>query len=206
MVQAAEDTLDSDPAIGGQLMPMNSGPYERSSAGIWNPRPQAGVWSSAIVMGNPLAQDRPQMLLAQWDHVIQALAADRSHQPFAVGVRLRRLHRRPSDPQPEGLQIIVHVGRKNRIPVMNQESVAVDARNRLSELLQGPVGGRMGRDIAVQNAPASHRHDYEHIQHSKSGSDGHQEISGHNGLGVIANKRPPVLRGGSLPVSRISIW
>ena len=59
---------------------------------IWNAWPQARVWSSLIVVRNPLPQDRPKMLLIQRDHVVQALTADGSHQPFTVSIRLRRLH------------------------------------------------------------------------------------------------------------------
>jgi serine/threonine protein kinase len=90
MVQPAENISRSYPAIGWQLMPMDSRP--RSIARIRDSGSQARMGSSLIVVGNPLPHDRPQMLLAQRDHVIQAFTADRSHQPFTVGVGLRRLH------------------------------------------------------------------------------------------------------------------
>lgn len=79
------------------------------------------------------------------------------------------------------------------------------AWNSFAELLQGPGCGRMGGDITVQNAATSHLHDHEHVQHSEPGCDRNQEISRRNSLGVIPDKRTPVLRGGSLPSSRISI-
>ena len=69
------------------------------------------------------------------------------------------------------------------------------ARDGFSKLLQGPGCGRMGREIAVQNAATSHLHHHEHVQHSETNRDGYQEVSGHDGLGVVADKRPPVLRG-----------
>ena len=73
---------------------------------------------------------------------------------------------------------------------MNQESVAVVAGNRFSELQQGPVGSRMGCDIAVQNSPASDLHHDEHVQHSESGGDGHQEISGMKKAYDMAGVKP----------------
>src|ERR1700751_2823488 len=76
---------------------------------------------------------------------------------------------------------------------MNQESVGVIARDGFSKLLQGPGCSWMGRDVAVQNAATSHFHHHEHVQHSETSRDGDQEVNGHDGLGVIADKRPPVL-------------
>src|SRR6201984_2394560 len=64
---------------------------------------------------------------------------------------------------------------------------------------------RMGRDIAVKNAATSHFHHHEHVQHSEASRDGYQEVSGHDGLGVIADKRPPVLRSCSPTASRIPL-
>ena len=78
-------------------------------------------------------------------------------------------------------------------------------RDDFSKLLQGSGSGRMGRDIAVQNAATSDFHKYDHVQHSEASRDGYQEVSGHDGLGVIANERPPVLRSCSPTASRIPI-
>jgi len=76
MVQPAENILDSDPAGGWQLIALNCrSPYWFPTK-IWNDWPQAGVWASLIVVGNPLPQDRSKMLLIEGDHVVQALAAD----------------------------------------------------------------------------------------------------------------------------------
>src|SRR5258707_351647 len=94
MVQSAENIFRSYPAIGWQLMPMDAWARPRSTTRIRDSGSQARMWSSLIVVGNPLPQDDPKMLLAQRDHVIQAFTADRSHQPFTVGIGLRRLHRR----------------------------------------------------------------------------------------------------------------
>jgi hypothetical protein len=77
---------------------------------------------------------------------------------------------------------------------MNQESVDVITRDGFTKLLQGSGCSRMGRDIAVQNAATSDFHQHDHVQHTEASRDGYQEVSGHDGLGVIANKRPPVLR------------
>ena len=65
MVQPAENISRSYPAIGWQLMPVDSRARLRSIARIRDSGSQARMGSSLIVVGNPLPHDRPQMLLAQ---------------------------------------------------------------------------------------------------------------------------------------------
>src|SRR5213080_4715344 len=62
MVQPAKNILRSYPAIGRQFMAMDAWARPRSTTRIRYPGSQARMWSSLIVVGNPLPQDRPQML------------------------------------------------------------------------------------------------------------------------------------------------
>ena len=61
---------------------------------------------------------------------------------------------------------------------MDEELVLVLARNGFSELLQHPFRGRMCGHVVMQNPPAAYFHDHEHVQHSKTGCDSNQEITG----------------------------
>jgi hypothetical protein len=70
------------------------------------------------------------------------------------------------------------------------------ARNRFAKLLQGPGCRWMRGDVAMHDAPCPDLHQEEHIESSKPGRHHDQEIAGDNGLGMIADKRPPVLRRG----------
>jgi hypothetical protein len=65
MVQPAENISRCYPAIAWQLMAMDAWAWLRPTVGIRNAWSQARVRSSLIVVGNPLPQDRPRMLLAQ---------------------------------------------------------------------------------------------------------------------------------------------
>jgi hypothetical protein len=67
-------------------MPLNCLSLYWLAMEIWNARPQARVWPSLIVVGDPLPQDCSKMLLTQRDHVVQALTTDASYQPFTVGI------------------------------------------------------------------------------------------------------------------------
>src|SRR5262244_1473441 len=74
MVQPAENILGPDPGGCWQLMPLKFRSREWFPTKIRNAWPQAGVWASVIVVGNPLPQDRSKVPLTYGDHVIQAFA------------------------------------------------------------------------------------------------------------------------------------
>ena len=71
------------------------------------------------------------------------------------------------------------------------------ARNRFAKLLQGPRCCWMCGDVAMHDATCPNLHQEEHIESSEPGGHYDQEIAADDGLGVIADKRPPVLRRGS---------
>jgi hypothetical protein len=67
------------------------------------------------------------------------------------------------------------------------------ARQRFPELLQGPLCGRVGRDVVMENSSCSQFHDHEYIKGAKSGRDHHEEVTRHDHLGMIADKSQPTL-------------
>jgi hypothetical protein len=80
------------------------------------------------------------------------------------------------------------------------------ARNRFAKLLQGPGRRWMRGDVAMHDAPCPDLHEEEHIESAKPGGHYDQEITGDDGLGVIADKRPPVLRTGPTVASPLRFW
>jgi hypothetical protein len=48
------------------------------------------MWSFAVVVGNPFAQDLAQVPFVQRNHPIEALAPDGADKAFAISIRLRR--------------------------------------------------------------------------------------------------------------------
>ena len=77
---------------------------------------------------------------------------------------------------------------------MDQKTVGMIAGDRFAKLLQGPGCRWMRGDVAMDDAPCPDLHQEEHIESSKPSGHHDQEITGDDGLGVIADKRPPVLR------------
>jgi hypothetical protein len=157
VVKAAENILCSDPASGWQLMPIGYRAWQRPAVEIRDPRPQACMWSPLIVVGYPLSQDVPEVPLAERDHVIEALTPDRSHQPFTVGIGLRRPHWSTQNPQTERLQVVVDLGRKDRVRIMDEEAIPVIAGDSFSKLLQGQaaVGWAVTFQCGMRRLPTS---------------------------------------------------
>ena len=62
-----------------------------------------------------------------------------------------------------------------------------------TKLLHSPFGGWVRGEIAVPDAPRPDFHEKENIQGSEPSGHHDQEIAGHDGLRVVADKRRPVL-------------
>ena len=137
VMQPAEDFSGRDARISRPLVPTS----------VWRKVPQLSfrvggdtgtqgrMRTTLVVVGHPLPQSFPQMLLAEWNHIVQTLTPHRSDQPFAERIRLRCLHRRAQHLQTEGLQLIVHFCRKDRVAVVNEKPIVVIAGKCLAKLL-----------------------------------------------------------------------
>jgi hypothetical protein len=199
VVQSAEHLLNSYPTIRRQFVSGMLRAWPSPSSRLWNSRTKTGMRASAIVMHNPFPQNSPQMLFVQRDQPVQARAPHASDQSFTVGIRLRRLHGGSSNFQPEGPQLVINFRGKDRIPIMNQESVGVIAReaSRNCCKVQAAVGWAVRLQCRMRRLPTSIT--------TNTYSTRKPAVSGHDGLGVIADKRPPLLRGCSPTASRIPI-
>ena len=76
---------------------------------------------------------------------------------------------------------------------MDRKAVRVVARQRLTKLLESPCRCRMSRDIVVHDSAYPNFHDHENIEDAKRGCHDHEEIAGHDGLGVVADEGHPTL-------------
>jgi hypothetical protein len=78
----------------------------------------------AVIVHHKLVDDVAQTSLAEDNHAIQTLCADRAYEPFRVGIGIRRLDRRlhdahagPFDDTPESIHPL-------RIPVTDQSPIS----------------------------------------------------------------------------------
>lgn len=72
-----------------------------------DPWSQTHMRPALVVMAHPLFQHHSQMTFTERNQEVQTFTPDRSHQPFAVGVALRRPNRRPRHPEAERLQFAI---------------------------------------------------------------------------------------------------
>jgi hypothetical protein len=71
-----------------------------------------------------------------------------------------------------------------------------------AELLQGPAGRGMSRDVEMSNPAGPYFHNHKDIKHPERGCHYDQEVASQHGLRMIADKDHPPLRGGSRSGSR----
>ncbi len=74
---------------------------------------------------------------------------------------------------------------------MDQESICVIARDRLAELLGGPICRGMRGNVVVENSPRTDLHDYEHVESTEGRDHDRGIIAGDKSTRVIANERCP---------------
>ncbi len=76
---------------------------------------------------------------------------------------------------------------------MHHESIRVRIGENFSKLLGGPIGGRMGGDVAMQDSPRVDLHRDKHIENLKRRRDRDEEIAGDDRLGVVFHECRPTL-------------
>src|SRR5262249_19238692 len=124
---------------------------------------------------------------------LQAFATKRSNEALAKGIGLGSLGRRLQDSNPEAAEREIHIGRKDRVTIMDDESVRMIEGEKLTKLLSSPFGGRMVGDIEVQNSPGIDLYGDRHVQDLEVESHHRKEITGHDGLDVITHESCPSL-------------
>ncbi len=89
------------------------------------------------------------MGLGYGDEEVETLPPNGSDQPFAKGIRLRCSNGRPQDSDTEALQCRIQARREDGIAIMDDESVRMIERQKLSR----PLGRGMRSHVRVENAP-----------------------------------------------------
>jgi hypothetical protein len=82
---------------------------------------------------------------------------------------------------------------ENAVTVMQQKTVTMVSRDGFTQLLQRPVRCRVCRHIAMHNTAGRVFHQDKDGEQAKGGRDHHAKVAGDDGLGMVADKRPPAL-------------
>src|SRR5208283_1540607 len=110
------------------------------------------MWSASIVVRPPRPQNLPQMPFAQWDDPIQTLAPQCPDEPLAKRVRLRTADGRSDHCKAEPGHRSIEMGGKDRVVVVDDETIRVVGGDGLAQLLEGPVRGGMSGRVEVDDS------------------------------------------------------
>jgi hypothetical protein len=75
---------------------------------------------------------------------------------------------------------------KDAVAIVQQVLVSLPEADRFAQLLQGPTGGRMCGDVAMNQTTTAVLDDNEYVEQPKRGGHDDQEITGDDSLGVQA--------------------
>src|SRR5262245_38973108 len=91
---------------------------------------------------------------------VQAFPTQRPAEPFAQGICLWRPHRRSQHPHSHSGYLFVQFLRESAVPVVNEVSKGMTARERLPELLHGPFRRGVGGRIVMEDSTSAQVHDH----------------------------------------------
>ena len=146
--------------------------------GLGNAWSKRHVRAAGIVMRHPGVQQASQVVFCERDHEIQALPPQRADESFAEGIGLRTLGWGFEHREPQMADAVVELGREDAIAVMHEEAIAMVHWDRLTQLLERPVGRGMGRHIAVEHTARGMLHHDKHVEQAKGRRDHHAEVTG----------------------------
>src|SRR5215472_7692124 len=104
----------------------------------------------AVIVPRVLGQDLAQVPPADDQQGNQALAAERAHGPFRVGIRTRRPDRRLDNPRAIPGEYLIECIGELAVPVADQElehaAAVAEAHQEVAGLPGGPMPSRMSGD------------------------------------------------------------
>jgi hypothetical protein len=106
---------------------------------------------------------------------------------------LRTALRGFQDSETQVPHLLIELLGENAVAVMDQKTVAMVGRQRFTQLLDRPWRRGMRRHIGIQNPASRMFHDHKDIEETKGRRHHHAEVTGDDGLGMIANKGPSAL-------------
>lgn len=150
--------------------------------------------SGFVIVREVAPKNLPQVGLAQYDDMIEALATDTAVQPLNVRILPWRswcrddfLDTHVFDALPEELAV-------DRVTIAKQESRGVILGKRLDDLLSGPLGRRMRSCVEVNDHAAVMAEYDETEQDAKRRCWYREEVDRNDIANVVVQEGPPSLR------------
>src|SRR5665647_1322103 len=126
--------------------------------------------------------------------MVEALAPNRPNHALDVGPLPGRTRRREHFLDAQIPDLLGEAGPDDAIPIEEKISRHLLKRERLSQLLSGPLGRRMRGDVEMHDPLAVVSQHQEHVQHLKANGRKREEVDRNRGLPVVLQEGPPCLR------------
>lgn len=134
-----------------------------------------------------------QRRLVEHDHVVQALTPNRSDDAFHVGSLPRRAWSSENLSNTHGIHLLSEIIAEDVVAISQHIPWRGVPRESITELLGGPLGGRMGGDAEVKNPAPVVRQHQEDIQDLEPDCRDRKEIDRDHALEVILQESAPRL-------------
>src|SRR6266576_7146389 len=125
--------------------------------------------------------------------MVDALASDRSNQPFGEAVLPRRTWGDRLVTDAHGTQSVRDGSAIDAIPITNQVARRLSPRECFGDLACDPVRGRMGCDVDPDEVSARQPHDDEGVEHVEANGWGNEQVHGGDVRCVVTQEGAPSL-------------
>jgi hypothetical protein len=146
-----------------------------------------------MVVAEVLGQNAAQMVLAQHDHVVEALAADGSDDALDVWGLPGRTECDEPLLDPHVLHPILEVPAVDAVAVSQQKTRSLFERKGLHDLLSGPPSGWAGRDTEVNHPATVVPEDQQDVEHSERDRRNREGIYRRDLTDVVGQEGAPSL-------------
>src|SRR6202023_1188812 len=151
--------------------------------------------SDVVVIAGIGSQNSAQMRLAQDNDVVQALAPDRSDQPFGKAVWPRRGWCGRPVPDAHGAQSACDDAAIDPIPIADEVARSLIPRKCLRDLTCNPFGRGICGDVDPDEVSAVEPDDDERIEQVETDSWNNEQVHGGNVRRVVTQEGSPALAG-----------
>src|SRR5450759_4683015 len=155
---------------------------------------QRKVRPGLVIIRHKRLQVTIQTGLVENDHVVDALAPNRTDHAFDVGPLPGGARRREHFFDAQMPDLLGEVGPEDAIAISQKISRHLLKREGLSQLLSGPLGRRMCGDVEMHDPPAVVSQHQQYVQHLEPNGGHGEEVDGHHRLHVVLEEGPPCLR------------
>ena len=154
---------------------------------------QSDVRAVFVIVGQIITPKPPEMLLVQWDDVIEYFAARAPDPALGDSVLPGASSTGSNGSNATGFQELENIATEFAIPVEQDVPVGAGKRKSLAELLHDPIGRRMCRDIEVQDSPSIVRDDKKAVEGAKRQARNGEKVKRADDLTVVVEEGQPLL-------------